>query len=81
MDTTLSESLFQATTDIKSFKSRNADLKVFVSIGGWSFSDNGTVTQPLFGQISADAGKRETFAKNLLSFVTQYAFDGVDIDW
>jgi len=40
-------SLFQDTANLKSIKQ---DLKVFVSVGGWTFSDNGTDTQPLYGE-------------------------------
>lgn len=45
------------------------------------FSDNGTATQPLYGEIAADAGKRQTFANNVVHFMKQYGFDGLDIDW
>lgn len=71
-------SLFAKTTALKSIK---PDLKVFISLGGWTFSDNGTVTQPLLGEIAADAGKRTKFAKNIVSFLQENAFDGIDIDW
>lgn len=62
-------------------KSKNPGLKTIISIGGWTFSDNGTATQPLFGEIVSDAGNRKKFISNLLSFMRQYAFDGVDFDW
>lgn len=81
MDSLTPQTLFAQTTDIKNMKSRSSDLEVFVSIGGWTFSDNGTATQPLFPAIAADAGKRQKFADNLVSFMTRYGFDGVDIDW
>ncbi|KAE8353840.1 hypothetical protein BDV28DRAFT_132353 [Aspergillus coremiiformis] len=78
MDSATPASLFKDTTNVKSIKE---DLSVFVSIGGWAFSDNGTQTQPIFGEIAADASKRQTFANNLVHFMQQYAFDGVDLDW
>ena len=81
MDTSTPTDLFQTTADVKTFKSGNAELQVFVSIGGWTFSDNGTVTQPLFGEIAADSTKRQTFANNVVKFLDQYGFDGIDIDW
>lgn len=37
-----------------------------------TFSDNDTATQPLFGEIAADAGKRQKFADNALHFMRQY---------
>ncbi|KAL2007609.1 hypothetical protein VTN00DRAFT_9047 [Thermoascus crustaceus] len=81
MDDQTPEGLFARTTDIKNTKSRNSELEVFVSIGGWTFSDNGTATQPLFSKIAADEGKRAKFADNVLSFMVRYGFDGVDLDW
>ncbi|KAI0436524.1 carbohydrate-binding module family 18 [Xylaria telfairii] len=62
-------------------KSKNPGLKAIISIGGWTFSDNGTATQPLFGEIVSNTGNRKKFISNLLSFMRQYAFDGVDFDW
>ena len=47
MDGSTPASLFQDTANLKSIKQ---DLKVFVSVGGWTFSDNGTNTQPLYGK-------------------------------
>lgn len=37
-----------------------------------TFSDNGTATQPLFGEIAADASKRQIFANNVVHFMKQY---------
>jgi chitinase len=78
MDSATPASLFKDTTNIKSIK---ADLSVYVSIGGWTFSDNGTATQPLFGEIAASEANRKKFANNVVHFMQQYGFDGVDIDW
>ncbi|KAI5861929.1 hypothetical protein GGS23DRAFT_605878 [Durotheca rogersii] len=78
MDAQTPASLFLEVPKLKQIK---PGLKVFVSIGGWTFSDNGTVTQPLFGEIAADAGKRQTFADNVVRFMKQYGYDGVDLDW
>jgi chitinase len=74
-------SLFKDVADVRSLKSGNADLQIFVAIGGWTFSDNFTATQPLFGEIARDAAKRQTFANNVVSFMELYGFDGLDIDW
>ncbi|RAH68797.1 glycoside hydrolase family 18 protein [Aspergillus aculeatinus CBS 121060] len=66
MDSDTPSSLFQDTTNVKSIKS---DIEVFVSVGGWTFSDNNTATQPVYGEIAADAAKRRTFADNVVHFL------------
>jgi chitinase len=48
---------------------------------GQTFSDNGTITQPIFGEIAGNAGNRAKFINNLLNFMQNYGFDGVDMDW
>ncbi|BDD61512.1 hypothetical protein MAP00_006554 [Monascus purpureus] len=78
MDSRTPSSMFRDNANLKSIKQ---DLSIFVSVGGWDFSDNGTATQPLYGEIAADAGKRQTFANNVVHFMKQYGFDGLDIDW
>lgn len=73
MDSLTSESLWKLTTDTKRY---NPDLKVYVAVGGWTFSDNGTATQPLFSEISRTEANRQKFADNCLRFLNQYSFDG-----
>lgn len=52
----------------------NAGVKILPSIGGWTLSNN-------FPSIAADATKRSTFANACVQLITQYNFDGIDIDW
>ncbi|KAI1114378.1 hypothetical protein F5Y14DRAFT_441271 [Nemania sp. NC0429] len=78
MDSVTPNSLFDDLTTLKAIK---PDLEVWVSIGGWTFSDNNTATQPVFGDIAADTSKRQKFANNLVHFMQQHGFDGVDLDW
>ncbi|PKY09339.1 hypothetical protein P168DRAFT_324321 [Aspergillus campestris IBT 28561] len=83
MDSGTPESLFQEVTAIKSMKSglAGSPVEVWISIGGWTFSNNDTDTQPVFGDISRSDKKRQDFADNLVAFMTRYGFDGVDLDW
>ncbi|KAH6634677.1 glycoside hydrolase superfamily [Chaetomium sp. MPI-SDFR-AT-0129] len=67
--------------DVASLKLKNPNLQLFVSLGGWSFSDNETATQPVFGNIARSSTNRRQFADNLLKFLNTYGYDGVDIDW
>lgn len=78
MDAATPVSLFD---DIAALKIIKPELQIFVSVGGWTFSDNNTATQPVFGNIARSSSNRQTFANNVLGFLNQYGFDGVDVDW
>jgi chitinase len=78
MDDSTTTEVFQNFANIKSLR---PDIQAFVSVGGWSFSDNDTKTQPLLGDIAASAANRELFANNVVAFLNQYGLDGIDIDW
>lgn len=56
-------------------RTRYPHLKILASIGGFN---EGSYR---FSQIAKTAITREAFANNVLNFVTQYGFDGADIDW
>ena len=70
-------SLFSDLTDLKK---KNSKLQTIIALGGWAFNDNDTSTQPVFSDMVSSAEKRATFISNLLSFLREYAFDGVDFD-
>ena len=78
MDAGTPSQLFSDTTGLKVLK---PGLQVWASLGGWTFSDNGTVTQPLLGEIARDPVKRQQFSTQVLRFLETYGFDGIDIDW
>ena len=71
------ETLFSDLTDLKK---KNGALKTVVALGGWTFTDPGTY-QPVFSNMVSSASNRAKFISNLLSFLRQNAFDGVDFDW
>ncbi|MFO7445001.1 MAG: glycosyl hydrolase family 18 protein, partial [Ignavibacteriaceae bacterium] len=50
------------------------NTKVILSVGGWETSYN-------FPQVAADPLKRTNFAHWCVEHITQYGFDGIDIDW
>lgn len=61
-------------------KQRDPDLKVFIAIGGWAFNDPGP-TQTTFSDLAASVPRQKVFIESLMSFMSTYGFDGVDLDW
>ncbi|KAH8682064.1 hypothetical protein BX600DRAFT_429956 [Xylariales sp. PMI_506] len=70
-------SVFQYITNLKL---QAPGLQIWLSLGGWTFNDDGP-TQPVFGDLASTAVKRQKFISNLASFMREWGFDGVDIDW
>jgi len=55
-------------------KKINPDLKILISIGGWSWSEN-------FSDAVLTNSSRRKFAESSVAIVEEYDLDGVDIDW
>ncbi|KAH3208918.1 hypothetical protein KXV77_008480, partial [Aspergillus fumigatus] len=69
--------LMKRLTDLKKI---DPDLKVFIAIGGWTFNDPGP-TATVFSDLARSEEKQKAFFKSLISFMSTYNFDGVDLDW
>ncbi len=52
----------------------NPDLRVLVSVGGWSWSDH-------FSDAALTEASRERFAQSAVAVVRAHGLDGIDIDW
>lgn len=61
-------------------KTQDPDPRVFIALGGWSYNHPGP-TQTTFSDLAASKDAQKKFFKSLISFLSTYNLDGVDIDW
>ncbi|KAK6528317.1 hypothetical protein TWF281_009560 [Arthrobotrys megalospora] len=62
-------------------KAYNPGLQIWISFGGWTFTDDDQPTRHTFSDLAASIGNQLKFFASLLSFMSTYGFDGIDIDW
>ncbi|MDR3715138.1 MAG: glycoside hydrolase family 18 protein [Puia sp.] len=60
--------------NLAGLKDKNPDLKIVISIGGWTWSK-------LFSDAVLTDSSRAVFASSSIELVSKYKLDGVDIDW
>ncbi|KAH4924798.1 hypothetical protein HBI70_096700 [Parastagonospora nodorum] len=61
-------------------KQKDPNLKVYIAVGGWAFNDPGP-TATTFSDLAASVPRQKIFMESLLSFMSTYGFDGIDLDW
>ena len=76
-DTTKIDGVVPNATDVEelnSLKENKPDLKVLVSVGGWTWSGG-------FSDAALTEESRSTFALSCAAFVKEFKLDGIDLDW
>jgi chitinase len=58
---------------LRSLKSKNPQLKVLLSVGGWEAEG--------FSDAALSAASRATFADSIVALLRGHSLDGVDLDW
>ncbi|GAB1193276.1 hypothetical protein APSETT444_002479 [Aspergillus pseudonomiae] len=56
-------------------KKKKPSLKTYISVGGWD------VGGKVFSDMVRFPGTRKAFIDSAISMMTEYGFDGIDIDW
>jgi chitinase len=56
------------------------NVKVFISIGGWSIGDGGG-DDSRFHRLAENSEERNYFVTNTMELVRRFDLDGVDVDW
>lgn len=60
--------------ELQTLKTINTDLKILVSVGGWTWSKT-------FSDAALTDSSRQIFAQSAVDMLNQYQLDGIDIDW
>ena len=66
--------------DFTNLKQTNPGLQTWISVGGWAMNDPGP-TNGTFSALANSTTYQDQFATSLITFMNEYGFDGVDIDW
>lgn len=65
---------------VAALKASQPGLEVWIAIGGWAMNDPGPY-RTAFSDMAKSDGAQDAFFESLVTFLFQYGFDGVDIDW
>lgn len=65
---------------LSKYKKQYPDVKTLISVGGWA-DTRGFYTATTKGDCSVNTDGINAFANSAVSFIRQYGFDGVDVDY
>ncbi|KAE8131505.1 hypothetical protein BDV38DRAFT_290072 [Aspergillus pseudotamarii] len=72
----------QLYPQLEALQARDLGQELWLSIGGWDFSDDGQPMVTTFSDlVGADTKKQNVFFSSLTNFMATWGFTGVDIDW
>ncbi|UZP46437.1 hypothetical protein NXS19_014249 [Fusarium pseudograminearum] len=72
----------QLYSQLSALKTRDSGQELWLSIGGWAFSDKGSPTATTFSDlVNADEIRQTYFFATLTLFMQTWGFTGIDIDW
>lgn len=64
----------QSLRVLNNLKQRNPKLKLLISVGGWTWSND-------FSDVSLTPESRAKFVRSAVAFVERHQLDGLDVDW
>ena len=59
---------------LNELKSINPELKILISVGGWTWSGN-------FSDMALTKANRQKFIESSIEFIQKHRLDGIDLDW
>jgi chitinase len=71
------KNVYGAVKQLGLLKQQNRNLKVMLSVGGWTYTNEKKHLDP----VGASAAARKKFAASCVDFIKNYGFDGIDVDW
>lgn len=69
--------VYGAVKQLQLLKAKNRNLKVLLSIGGWTYTN----TDKHMDAPASTAAGRKKFADSCVDMIRNYGFDGIDVDW
>ncbi|PLB44327.1 bacteriodes thetaiotaomicron symbiotic chitinase [Aspergillus steynii IBT 23096] len=73
--TTTNDNDIEYWPKFNALKKKKPSLKTYISVGGWD------VGGKVFSDMVRFPGTRKAFIDSSISMMTEYGFDGIDIDW